>query len=146
MSGENGIRGHLVEQPGEAAQPFEHRGTAGARQAEPVADGFLQLDHPVGEIADGVGDVQPQRRRTVAGRDEPVPLFEEQGFGSLLLAAGGEVLRRGRGAVGGGGAAGGQLGGQLGELLEQHADPQGRLGARAIVAGHRGRVRQLGLR
>ncbi len=140
MRREYGVGGHRVEQPGDPPQPLGHGHPPCPGQPEPLPHGLLQFHDAVGDVPDRVGDVQPQRGRAVAGGDESVPLFQEEGLGALLAEPVGG--RRGGGAMGGGGAAGGEFDGEFGELLEQHADPEGGVRGRVRRGGRRTPVRQ----
>ncbi len=98
MRREYGVGGHRVEQPGDPPQPLGHGHPPCPGQPEPLPHGLLQFHDAVGDVPDRVGDVQPQRGRAVAGGDESVPLFQEEGLGALLAEPVGEVGGGGAGA------------------------------------------------
>ena len=54
--GEDRPRGDPVEQTDQSVQALQHGAARWTRQAQLLAHRLLQLDHPVGDVPDGVGD------------------------------------------------------------------------------------------
>lgn len=136
VRGQEGVGLDGVQEGPDTAQPLGHGGAARPGQTEPVADGLFQFDHAVGDVADGVGNVQTEGGRAVAGGDEALPLLEKQYLLAFLAEPGSEVGGRwggGGGAEGRRGAARDEFGGQLRELLEKSGYPEGGVGGGTVV-------------
>lgn len=116
------MSGDVVEQGGDPAQPPWHVRARGPAEPELLPHRLLQLDHPVGDVPYGVGDMEADRGGAHAQRGETV-LLAEQGLRAQRRAGAGPGARSVRG----------QLAEQFGELAAQDVDPAG--GAGGVLGG-----------